>query len=192
MEPQMNLTAHPFSVAVGPDGTLKPATSTVERHLSQMRGMYHHPAAEEALLAHGDPLIYSVYQHDVPEFAGELVVCTTVLEPGKVGEEYFMTKGHYHAQRDRAEVYYGLQGVGLLVLAKDSESATVPISPGTVAYVPPYWAHRTINTGAEKFVFLAVYPGDAGHDYGTIETEGFPQVVLDREGDVAIVPREQA
>ena len=46
--------------------------------------------------------------------------------------------------------------------------------PGTVAYVAPCWAHRTVNTGSEPFVFLAVYHGDAGHDYGTIETEGFP------------------
>ena len=188
----MKLTSHPFSVAVAEDGKLETPTSTVERHLSNMRGMYHDHAAEEAALERGDPLIYSVYQYDVPEFAGELAVCTTVLEAGKVGDEFFMTKGHYHAQRDRAEIYYGLRGNGVLVLAKDDEPATMPIGPGTVAYVPPYWAHRTVNTGAEKFVFLDVYPGDAGHDYGTIETEGFPQVVLDREGNVAVVSREQA
>jgi len=188
----MTFTAHPFAAAVEEDGSLKPATSTVERRLSHMRGMYRDHAAEQAALVDGDPLIYSVYQYDVPEFAGELVVCTTVLEPGKVGDEFFMTKGHYHAQRDRAEIYYGLNGDGLLVLAKDDESETVPISPGTVAYVPPYWAHRTVNTSAETFTFLAVYPGDAGHDYGTIETEGFPQVVIDREGHVAIMAREDA
>jgi glucose-6-phosphate isomerase len=64
------------------------------------------------------------------------------------------------------------------------------MEPGTVAYVPPRWAHRTVNTGDETFVFFAVYHGDAGHDYGTIETEGFPQRVLARDGGVAVMPRE--
>jgi glucose-6-phosphate isomerase len=49
---------------------------------------------------------------------------------------------------------------------------------GTVAYVPPRWAHRTVNTGDEPFVFFAVYPGQAGHDYGAIEETGFTQRVL--------------
>jgi glucose-6-phosphate isomerase len=30
-----------------------------------------------------------------------------VLMPGKVGAEYFMTKGHIHAWRPAAEVYLG-------------------------------------------------------------------------------------
>lgn len=188
----MNLTQRPFSVAVDEQGQLNPATSTIQRRLSHMRGMYSDAAAEQATLGAADPLVYEVYQYDVPEFAGELVVCTTVLHPGKVGDEFFMTKGHYHAQRDRAEVYYGLSGDGLLVLARDEDAETVPMGPGTVAYVPPYWAHRTVNTGDEPFVFLAVYPGDAGHDYGTIETDGFPLIVIDRDGDLAIESHARA
>jgi glucose-6-phosphate isomerase len=35
-----------------------------------------------------------------------------------------------------------------------------------------------VNTGEEPFIFFAVYPGQAGHDYGTIEKTGFPQRVL--------------
>ena len=66
------------------------------------------------------------------------------------------------------------------------------MGPGVVAYVPPHWAHRTVNTGSEPFVFLAIYPGDAGHDYGTIETEGFPQRVVERDGQPAVVEASQA
>jgi glucose-6-phosphate isomerase len=183
----VELTAYPFSVVVDAQGVLAPATSTVRRRLSDMKGMYADASAEETGLSKGDPVIYEVFQADVPEFAGELAVCTTVLHPGKVGEEYFMTKGHFHSQRDRAEVYYGLTGQGLLLLAKDGEAREVTIEPGTAAYVPPYWAHRTVNTGSEPFVFLAVYPGDAGHDYGTIETEGFPQIVVERSGEVTVI-----
>lgn len=183
----MELTPYPFSVAVDQRGALRPATSTIERRLSHMRGMYADAAAEERL-AGEDPVIYEVFQADVPEFAGELATCTTVLHPGKVGEEFFMTKGHFHSQRDRAEVYYGLSGRGLLLMAKDDEARELEMVPGVAAYVPPHWAHRTVNTGSEPFVFLAVYPGDAGHDYGTIETEGFPQLVVERDGAAAVLP----
>jgi glucose-6-phosphate isomerase len=187
----VTLTNAPFRLVVDDQGVLKPATSTVERRLSQMKGMYHDATAEDQILADDDPLVYEVFQYDVPEHVGELVVCTTLLYPGRVGEEYFMTKGHYHEQRDRAEVYYGLRGEGQLVVAHEGEHYTVPMSAGTVAYVPPHWAHRTVNTGGEAFVFLAVYHGDAGHDYGSIETEGFPQRVLERDGEVTVVPRAE-
>jgi glucose-6-phosphate isomerase len=64
-------------------------------------------------------------------------------------------------------------------MTEDDESAAVPMERGTLAYVPPYWAHRTVNAGDEPFVFFAVYPGQAGHDYGTIETTGFAQRVFE-------------
>ena len=192
MSASIELTDLPFGLLVDERGELRPATSKVERRLSQMAGMYADAEAERAAIADGDPLVYEVHQYDMPQHPGELVVCTTILHAGKVGEEFFMTKGHYHEVRDRGEVYYGLRGEGVLVLARNDAAETVPIGPGVVAYVPPHWAHRTVNTGSEPFVFLAVYPGDAGHDYGTIETEGFPQSVVARDGAVLVTRREQA
>ncbi len=109
-----------------------------------------------------------------------------------------MTKGHFHSVRDTGEVYLGLSGHGyLLLMTEEGGRSASPMGPGTVAYVPPYWAHRTVNTGDEPFVFFAVYPGQAGHDYGTIEQSGFAQRVLrtpegpvlrDRDGAVARSP----
>jgi glucose-6-phosphate isomerase len=90
-----------------------------------------------------------------------------------------MTKGHYHLVRDTGEVYLGLSGNGqLLLMTEGGGEAATPIGPGTIAYVPPCWAHRTVNTGEDPFVFFAVYPGQAGHDYGTIEQTGFPKRVM--------------
>jgi glucose-6-phosphate isomerase len=180
-------TQEPFSVTVDARGELAPATSTITRRLSDMAGMYLDSEAESRLLAEGDPLIYEVYQYDVEPVVNELLVCTTILHPGTVGEEYFMTKGHFHEEPDRAEAYYGISGNGFLVVGKDGTGREVEMGPGICAYVPPYWAHRTVNTGDEPFVFLAVYPGDAGHDYGTIETDGFPQRLLKRDGGVHVV-----
>jgi glucose-6-phosphate isomerase len=61
------------------------------------------------------------------------------------------------------------------------------MSPGTVAYVPGWWGHRTVNTGSEPFIFFAAYPADAGYDYGTIEREGFPVIVVERDGKPQVV-----
>jgi glucose-6-phosphate isomerase len=160
-------------------GALEPHTTRIERHASDLRGMFADGEALERLVAGGDPLVYEVLQYDVPEEVGQLVCCTTVIHPGRVGDEFFLTKGHYHAVRDTGEVYLGLAGAGrLLLMTERGESAALPMAAGTVAYVPPGWAHRTVNTGEEPFVFFAVYPGQAGHDYASIEESGFTQRVL--------------
>jgi glucose-6-phosphate isomerase len=171
----------PFALALGLEsGELEPHTTFIERRASSLRGAFADAEALEALVAAGDPVVYEVRQYDVPEETGQLICCTTVIHPGTVGGEYFMTKGHFHSQRDTGEVYLGLRGRGyLLLMTEDDESAAVPMERGTLAYVPPYWAHRTVNAGDEPFVFFAVYPGQAGHDYGTIETTGFAQRVFE-------------
>ena len=48
--------------------------------------------------------------------SGGLCFGTSTIMPGKVGNEYFMTKGHFHAHSDRAEFYWGVQGNGMLIL----------------------------------------------------------------------------
>ena len=59
---------------------------------------------------------------------------------------------------------------------------------GTILYVPPRWAHRSVNTGSqEDLVTFFVYPGDAGHDYGTIESQGFRKLMFEVNGLPQIV-----
>jgi glucose-6-phosphate isomerase len=140
-----------------------------------MRGMYQ----EEPLPEDADRLVYRVHGIPVPPTTSNVVCSTTVIEPGTVGREYFMTKGHFHEVRDRAEVYLGLAGEGRLVMATESGEHTVEVMRrGTVNYVPGGWAHRSVNVGDEPLVFFAAYVGDAGHDYRTIEKRGFPVLVV--------------
>jgi glucose-6-phosphate isomerase len=61
------------------------------------------------------------------------------------------------------------------------------LSPGRVLYVPPRWAHRSVNTGSDDLITLFAYPGHAGHDYGTIEQQGFRKLLVERDGVAAIV-----
>jgi glucose-6-phosphate isomerase len=179
----------PFSLKLDlGTGVFAPCNNHIQRHLSQMAGMYADREAVRELLAEGDPLLYEVYQYDVPLENGQLLVVTSILRPGKVGDEYYMTKGHYHARKDTAEVYLGLRGRGcLLMQTAEGDFRSIQFEPGTVGYIPPYWAHRMVNTGRVDFIFYGVYPADAGHDYGSIETTGFPYLMLERDGQPSLV-----
>jgi glucose-6-phosphate isomerase, archaeal len=182
----------PVSAAIDrASGTLTDPDHVYHRRLSSMAAMYEDAAAVQAALAARDPVIYSVYEKKVPELAGELQWCTSVTMPGRIGREYYMTKGHYHAVRDTAEIYFCLGGTGYMLMeAEDGRTDAQPMRPDVAVYVPARWAHRSINTGHEPLISLCVYPGNAGHDYGTIETLGFRKRIVEINGQPAIVDRK--
>jgi glucose-6-phosphate isomerase len=154
-----------------------------------MRGMYQDAEATEALLAAGDPVLYRVHAAAIPDEDDHLLFGTTVIEPGKVGDEYFMTKGHYHAVERTAEVYHCLSGCGAILMeTRGGETAEVFLQPGQAVYIPPAWAHRSVNVGDEPFIFFYAMPGGAGHDYVAFEAQGFRRLILERDGGPAIVP----
>jgi len=161
----------------------------IERHLSKMSGQYLDQKALEGMLAEKDVLLYEVYEIKRPEVAGEILNGISIVHPGKVGNEYFMTKGHYHTVLETAEIYYTLNGQGLMVMeTPEGDWAVEKLEPGSVLYVPPRWAHRSVNVhSAEDLVMFFAYPGNAGHDYGTIETQGFRKLVLEVEGKTEII-----
>ena len=38
------------------------------------------------------------------------------MQPGRIGDEYFLTRGHIHATGNRPEIYYGEAGQGLMLM----------------------------------------------------------------------------
>lgn len=91
---------------------------------------------------------------------------TTVIEPGNVNGEPFMTRGHIHLNRDRGEWMMTLRGVGELRLKRPGESVVVEtMQPGSVHLIDGSQAHRVVNTGAEPLAFVVVWLSDCGHDY---------------------------
>jgi len=159
----------------------------IQRRLSNLRNRFADGEAYEAMLESGDPVIYEVYENSRPEKAGELLSGLSIVHPGRVGDEYFMTKGHYHSVRDTAEIYYCLQGQGLLLMENEAgDTALEEFRPGRLVYVTPRWAHRSINTGPEDLVTLFVYPAHAGHDYAMFDATGFLKRVLDRDGTATV------
>jgi glucose-6-phosphate isomerase, archaeal len=183
----------PFSVPVNlTDGTMTEPDRHLVRTAADMRGYYADQAALERLIAEqGDPVHYEVFEKAIPESQGHLLVCISKLLPGRVGDECFMTKGHYHSVRATAEVYLCLRGQGYMMMkTADGRCAAEPMERNRMVYVPPDWAHRSINTGDEPLVSFCVYPAEAGHNYGDIQTEGFPRRVMIRDGATVIVARE--
>ena len=158
------------------------------RRLSSMHGQFADQQAYKAQLEKDDLVLYEVYDLQRPEEAGELLHGISIVHPGKVGNEYYMTKGHFHTVLETAEIYYCLKGVGVMVMeTPEGEWAVEELCPGKILYVPPRWAHRSVNTGnQEDLVTFFVYPGNAGHDYGTIETQGFRKLALEVNGQLQI------
>ncbi len=161
----------------------------IERRLSNMKRMFADTRAYEGLLAQADSVLYEVYEMKRPESAGELLHGLSIVHAGLVGEEYFMTKGHFHTVLETAEVYYCLKGNGVMVMeTPEGEWAVEPLRPDSVLYVPPRWAHRSVNTNlTEDLITFFIYPGHAGHDYGTIETQGFRKLVVHQDGKTQVV-----
>jgi glucose-6-phosphate isomerase len=114
---------------------------------------------------------------------GGLFFGASTIYPGKVGNEYFMTKGHFHSLGDRAEFYWGVQGKGMLILMdRERNIWAEEVYPGSLHYIGGEIAHRLANTGDEKLIVGACWPSDAGHDYDEIAENGFSARLLEIEG----------
>ena len=179
---------HTFDIAL-PGGLPSRYDNHITRRLSAMEGQYADEQRYAEMLAEEDILLYEVYEYHRPEDAGDLLHGISIVHPGKVGDEYFMTKGHFHVVVGTAEVYCCLQGEGVMVMeTPEGDWAVEELRPGRVLYVPPRWAHRSANTGSdEDLVTFFVYPAHAGHDYGTIRERGFRKRVVERDGRPCVV-----
>lgn len=171
-------------------GRLEGGRQTV-RKLSDLRGCFANTVAFQTALAAGDPVLYSVTAVEPAGGPGDLHYGLGVLQPGRIGAEYYFTKGHLHAWREAAEVYLCLRGAGGLLLEEENGGAArlVDFSAGSVVYVPGHCAHRTINWGVEPLIYFGIYPAGAGHDYESIARRNFRHVVVDVEGRPTLRPR---
>ncbi|WP_291748925.1 glucose-6-phosphate isomerase family protein [Bauldia sp.] len=177
----------PEGVAIdGLSGEVTPSTGRYTKKLSELGGLFRDTAAFDKAVAAGDPVAYEVVDYRKEEC--DIAFGTTIMMPGKIGDEYFMTRGHFHERKDCGEGYYTQSGQGLLLLeSRDGEVRTVEMKPGVCAFIPPEWAHRSINTGDEKLVFVWFCATDAGHDYGTIRERGMRKLVVDKGGKPTLV-----
>jgi len=163
-------------------GLMNGTDSRYQKRLRDLSGLYADGRAFDALAKErGDEVVYEVTDHRPSSDPGDLITGVTRMSPGKVADEYFMTRGHIHAVANRPELYFGLKGQGLMVMeSAEGESRIIEIGPHTACYVPPYWIHRSINVGDDDFVMLFCYPADSGQDYDIIQrSNGLKVRVID-------------
>lgn len=175
-----------------------PSTATIlgkprlERRLSDLAGVFVDQNAYTQTLSKGNPVLYTVASVEDFASAGDLQFGLGCLMPGKVGEEYYLTKGHFHTWRAAAEVYIGIAGEGLMLLQEENgRTWTEVVGKNSLVYVPGGVAHRTVNTGSEPLLYWGIYPAGAGHDYESIRATNFRQVVLERAGKAVVLERNE-
>jgi glucose-6-phosphate isomerase len=186
---EMIPTKFDFNTVTGASRTAKP----IIRKLSSLKGYFHDTAAFDAAVATGDPLVYEYFDMGVPETSGDVAYGTTSIKPGKIGDDYFMTKGHFHTVLDTAEIYYCLSGHGgMMMETPEGKVEWREMKTGDAVYVPGRWAHRSINISkSEPFVLFFAFPGHAGHDYGTSATKGFRKLMVERDGKPVMIDNDR-
>jgi len=167
-----------------PDAQVRESVKT----LGQLQGIFANEEARSAM----DPniVVYRVQAWcPVPDGTeGAQFWGTTVVEPGQVDSEYFMTHGHFHLKRDRTEYYGTVEGEGALILMDENrETRMEPMSAGSLHFVPPHTAHRVANIGNVPLRFVACWPSDAGHDYESIRKSGFSARLMNVNREAMLV-----
>lgn len=153
------------------NGKLIPSGPKLIRRLSDLKGCFKNEDAWKNDVTQEDQIVYQVISSIVPESVRELPQSITTIYPGNCGGELYMTKGHQHPD-PQGEIYFGLEGSGGIIMFDGKQSSWIEITPGKIGYIPPGWAHRSVNTGDDAYKFLAVYPGSAGHDYQWVLDNG--------------------
>jgi len=110
----------------------------------------------------------------------------TVLPPGRYGEEYARTAGHYHAliegtEPSWPEVYEVLHGEALFILQKAADPTAGPqdariedvilmrAGSGSKAMLPPNCGHWTVNVTGEPLVICNWISADFSSYYESVE-----------------------
>jgi glucose-6-phosphate isomerase len=125
----------------------------------------------------------------VPEgTTGAMGFGNTFIFPGKVGNEYIMTKGHFHAKGESSEFYWGVQGKGMLIMMdRDRNTWAEEMYPGSLHYIGENIAHRVANTGNTTLILGASWTSDAGHDYEEIARNCFSARLFEIDGKPLLV-----
>jgi glucose-6-phosphate isomerase len=188
LQGRKHMIKQPFTIPFNLKTGMTQEEKMTKRYLSNMKEMYENVQEAERLINQDDPLVYRFAELGFEEAEQDLLFGTSIVYPGVVGHEYYMTKGHFHTKLDLAEVYYCLSGEGYMLMeTPEGEWNAAPMKAGEAVYVPGRWAHRSVNTGSEPLITFFVFRADAGHDYGTIESKGFRKLIIEQAGRPVIV-----
>ncbi|MCS5716948.1 hypothetical protein N1027_02250 [Herbiconiux sp. CPCC 205763] len=155
-------------------GAMVGGSGRYEKYLADLSGLYRDTDAYDRALSadEGEPT-YWVQSSSIENGDGALTIGVSTLNPGRIGDEFSMTRGHIHGKAQCAELYYGLAGRGVMLMETlDGQTRAIEITPGVAVHVPGHWIHRSVNVGHVPFTTLFCYATDAGQDYEVIARAG--------------------
>ena len=170
-------------------GEFSPSIKHELRHLSHLAPMFADQPAAQATLQAGDRLVYDIRYYPFITSHSDMALGVTRIFPGHVGEEFHMTKGHFHEREDQPEIYFCVRGEGYLLmetLSGDFQYASW--TPGTITHIPPQYAHRVVNTGKDTLIFVATFHLSAGHNYDPVMQRGFSKILVQQDGKPVFKP----
>ena len=148
--------------------------TTKVKKLNQLQGVYAQPIPEDRY----EEIAYEVAldQSKKEAVSGTLQFGVSMLNPYTIDGEFSCTKGHFHANLEYDEYYFGYEGEGfLLYWDGKQEWFAEPVFPGSVHHIDGKYAHRLINTSLNQVMKVgACWNALAGYNYGSIEETGFP------------------
>lgn len=170
-------------------GVFTPCPQQTQRRVSDLGMMFADQGAVESAIKNGDPIVYEIRYHPFKTSKSDMALGVTTIYPGKIGNEFHMTKGHFHEADDQPEIYFCVKGEGFLLMeTREGDFQVASWKPGTITHIPPNYAHRAVNTGSEALVFVASYHLAAGHEYDTVTQRGFAEIVVEKDGQVVRLP----
>ncbi len=125
----------------------------------------------------------------------------TIIQNGKVGEEYPKTYGHYHSN-STPEIYHLLEGEGVLQLARKYMDGNkwvpervdkvylVKAKPGDEIIITEEYGHSWSNIGAMPIISYDNWRyGHQPSDYEDIEKlQGLPYYLVEENGKPKAIP----
>lgn len=126
---------------------------------------------------------------------GEAGQNITVLTPGKNGEEFNKTYGHFHNWQG-VEIYHVVYGQGIVVMQRNDEIGEAKeirvagVRAGMSVEIPSGYGHALVNTGKTYLVVLDNAPDEKDADnFGPVkEKQGFAYYIVDKKGEVGFEP----
>ncbi|MEM3074872.1 MAG: glucose-6-phosphate isomerase family protein [Candidatus Pacearchaeota archaeon] len=128
------------------------------RKLKDLKGIFmNFNLSEKKIL---NEIVYETYTKKL----SPINLTLTILYPGKINEEFYMTKGHIHKTKT-PEFYILIEGKGILLTQKGNKIKTTNMKRGKIELIYGDWAHRIINTGNKKMKVMTIYHENSKPDY---------------------------
>lgn len=169
-------------------GQIEPCSVYEPRHVSNLAEMFFDQDSVQKAIEEGDPAVYEIRHTHFVTRNSDMALGVSTIFSGKIGGEYYMTKGHVHERDDQPEIYYCVRGSGLLLMDDlNGDFRAAPFNTGTIVHIPPQYAHRVVNSGADVLIFVSAFHLAAGHDYAPVRQKGFAYRVCEEDGQPVLV-----